>query len=50
MEEEYEELKKLAKPLQEWLTSHLNPMCSIVVSDENITIISRELSTPTNKN
>ena len=30
-----DELKVLAKPLQEYLTSHFNPMCSVVVDVED---------------
>lgn len=41
-----EELKKLAEPLQEWLTSNFNPMCSIVVDSDRVTVISHEASTP----
>lgn len=48
--QEFEDLKKLAKPIQEWLTSHFNPMCSVVVDVDRVTIISRELSTSTNTN
>ena len=42
-----EELKVLAKPLQEYLTSHFNPMCSVVVDVDRVTVVSKELSTPT---
>ena len=42
-----DELKVLAKPLQEYLTSHFNPMCSVVVDVDRVTVLSKELSTPT---
>ena len=42
-----DELKVLAKPLQEYLTSRFNPMCSIVVDVDRVTVVSKELSTPT---
>lgn len=42
-----DDLKALAKPLQEYLTSHFNPMCSVVVDVDRVTVVSRELSTPT---
>lgn len=42
-----DELKVLAKPLQEFLTSHFNPMCSVVVDVDRVTVVSKELSTPT---
>ena len=42
-----DELKVLAKPLQEYLTSHFNPMCSVVVDVDRVTVVSKELSTPT---
>ena len=42
-----DELKALAKPLQEYLTSHFNPMCSVVVDVDRVTVVSKELSTPT---
>ena len=42
-----DELKVLAKPLQEYLTSHFNPMCSVVVDVDRVTVVSNELSTPT---
>ena len=42
-----DELKVLAKPLQEYLTSHFNPTCSVVVDVDRVTVVSRELSTPT---
>lgn len=41
-----DDLKALAKPLQEYLTSHFNPMCSVVVDVDRVTVVSRELSTP----
>lgn len=44
---ELDELKALAKPLQEYLTSHFNPMCSVVVDVDRVTVVSKELSTPT---
>lgn len=43
---EIEELKKLAEPLQEWLASNFNPMCSIVIDTDRVTVVSREISTP----
>ena len=42
-----DELKALAKPLQEYLTSRFNPMCSVVVDVDRVTVVSRELSTTT---
>lgn len=42
-----DELKVLAKPLQEYLTNHFNPMCSVVVDVDRVTVVSKELSTPT---
>lgn len=42
-----DELKALAKPLQEYLTSRFNPMCSVVVDVDRVTVVSKELSTPT---
>lgn len=42
-----DELKVLAKPLQEFLTRHFNPMCSVVVDVDRVTVVSKELSTPT---
>lgn len=42
-----DDLKALAKPLQEDLTSHFNPMCSVVVDVDRVTVVSKELSTPT---
>lgn len=42
-----DELKVLAKPLQEYLTSRFNPMCSVVVDVDRVTVVSKELSTPT---
>lgn len=42
-----DELKVLAKPLQEYLTRHFNPMCSVVVDVDRVTVVSKELSTPT---
>lgn len=42
-----DDLKVLAKPLQEYLTSHFNPMCSVVVDVDRVTVVSKELSTPT---
>ena len=42
-----DELKALAKPLQDYLTSHFNPMCSVVVDVDRVTVVSKELSTPT---
>lgn len=42
-----DELKVLAKPLQEYLTSRFNPMCSVVVDVDRVTVVNKELSTPT---
>ena len=42
-----DELKVLAKPLQDYLTRHFNPMCSVVVDVDRVTVVSKELSTPT---
>ncbi len=42
-----DDLMALAKSLQEYLTSHFNPMCSVVVDVDRVTVVSRELSTPT---
>lgn len=42
-----DDLMALAKPLQEYLTSHFNPMCSVVVDVDRVTVVSKELSTPT---
>lgn len=42
-----DDLKALAEPLQEYLTSHFNPMCSVVVDVDRVTVVSKELSTPT---
>lgn len=42
-----DELKALAKPLQEYLTRRFNPMCSVVVDVDRVTVLSKELSTPT---
>lgn len=42
-----DELKVLAKPLQEYLTRNFNPMCSVVVDVDRVTVVSKELSTPT---
>lgn len=44
-----DELKVLAKPLQEYLTSRFNPMCSVVVDVDRVTVVSKELSTPTDQ-
>lgn len=43
---EYEELQKLAKPLQEWLLKHYNVMCSIRVDSERAVVVSDEVSVP----
>lgn len=47
MEKEFEELKKLAEPLQKWLTSNFNPMCSVVVEMDRVSLVSTDLSIPT---
>lgn len=44
-----DELKVLAKPLQEYLTNHFNPMCSVVVDVDRVTVVSKELFTPTDQ-
>lgn len=46
---EIDELQKLVKSLQSWLEQHYNPMCSIVIDVDKVTVISRELSFPTEK-
>lgn len=46
-ETDSDELKVLAKPLQEYLISHFNPMCSVVVDVDRVTVVSGELSTTT---
>lgn len=47
VETDPDELKVLAKPLQDYLTSRFNPMCSVVVDVDRVTVLSKELSTPT---
>lgn len=42
-----DELKVLAKPLQEYLIRNFNPMCSVVIDVDRVTVVSKELSTPT---
>ena len=42
--EKIEELKKLTKPLIEWLVSNYNPMCEIRVSNERVEVLSIELA------
>lgn len=49
MENKFEELKELAKPLQEWLLTNYNPMCSIVIENDRITVVSKEMATSTEK-
>ena len=44
-----DDLKALAKPLQEYLTGHFDPMCSVVVDVDRVTVVSKELSTPTDQ-
>lgn len=46
MEKECKKLKELAKPLQKWITSCFNPMCSIVIDSDRVIVVSRELSMP----
>lgn len=38
-----DEIKELAKPLQEWLASNYNPMCSIIVQTDRVEIQSSEM-------
>ena len=47
-EKEFEELKKLAEPLQEWLASHYNPMCSIIIELDQVVVVSKKMGIPTN--
>lgn len=37
-----DELKLLAKPLQEWLTSNYDPMCCLVVDIEDVVVLRAE--------
>ena len=38
-----DELKLLAKPLQEWLTSNYDPMCCLVVDIEDVVVLRAEM-------
>lgn len=44
------ELEKLANPLQEWLKANYDPMCEIIISEEEIKVLSEETSIPTESN
>ena len=46
-DDKMEELKKLAKPMQDWLASNFNPMCEIDIQTESVKIVSTELFVPT---
>ena len=41
-----ENLKELAKPLQDWLIKNYNPMASIIINDFGVKVIVNELFIP----
>lgn len=46
MENEFNELKKLAKPLQEWLANNYDPMCYMIIGTDEIKAVSTEFHIP----
>lgn len=46
MEKEFNELKKLAKPLQEWLVNNYDPMCTMILETDRIKVVSTEFHIP----
>lgn len=49
MEQEYEELKKLAKPLHDWLASNFHPHMYIVINTNSVSVVEKEISVPLKK-
>lgn len=43
---DYEELQKLATPLQEWLLKHCSAMYAIRIDNERVVIVADEVSAP----
>lgn len=43
---DYEELQKLATPLQEWLLKHCSAMYAIRIDSERVVIVADEVSAP----
>lgn len=46
IETKIKELKELAQPLQEWLIKNYDPMCTIIIRDGKVKVISDLLSIP----
>lgn len=43
---DYEELQKLAKPLQEWLLDHYSMLCAIRIDSERAAVVCDDISVP----
>ncbi len=46
LQTQIKELKKLAKPLQEWLIKYYNPMCTIIIQDNWVKVVADKLFAP----
>jgi hypothetical protein len=44
--ESFEELKELAKPLQDWLIANFNPHCKIEIDYDGVEVLSGEMRLP----
>jgi dihydroneopterin aldolase len=44
--EKFDELEKLAKPLQDWMMDNFNMMCRIEITCDNTTVLSPEIGLP----
>lgn len=44
--EDFDELIKLAKPLQDWMMKNYNMMCRIEITCDDVTVLSTEMSAP----
>ena len=44
--ETFDELKDLAKPLQDWVMNNFDPMCKVEITCDSVTVFAPQMGTP----
>lgn len=50
MEKTFDEIKEACQPVIDYLKAHFNPHCTVIITNEQIKIVSHELCIPTEEN
>lgn len=50
MEKTFDEIKETCQPVIDYLKAHFNPHCTVIITNEQIKIVSDELCIPTKEN